>query len=340
MATSYSSDKNSIRIDHTTLTPRYSITNEESLNEGINYLNEHGYAVFSDVLSQDEININKDLLWKFFETIPGCNIRRDDPSTWSTYWPGFPSHGVVNNCGIGQSDFMWNIRSNRNIKRVYSQIWNTNELLVSFDGCGVFRDWRYDSKWKTKSGWYHVDQNPVLKPNRCCIQGFVSLTDQNEKTGGLIVVPYSHLRFAQLTQLGHRLKDFIMIPRDHPILDRGRAIGKFIQCQAGDLVLWDSRLIHCNSPAFSIEERHENEPIDLLRIVAYVCMIPTAFVQGYTIDKFRKERKLLVENNCTLTHWSTELVQTRSSGDLPKISLKKFDAYQRALILGTDFDGE
>jgi len=40
--------------------------------------------------------------------------------------------------------------------------------------------WRYDSKWKTKAGWYHVDQNPILKPNRCCIQVFVSLTNQKE----------------------------------------------------------------------------------------------------------------------------------------------------------------
>ncbi|CAF4084424.1 unnamed protein product, partial [Adineta steineri] len=55
----YSYDKDGIRIDYTALTPRYSVTNNESLNEGISYLNDHGYAVFSDVLSQDEINFNK-----------------------------------------------------------------------------------------------------------------------------------------------------------------------------------------------------------------------------------------------------------------------------------------
>ena len=205
---------------------------------------------------------------------------------------------------------MWNIRSNRNIKRVYSRVWNTNELLVSFDGCGVYRDWRYDSRWKTKGGWYHVDQNPIKKPDRCCVQGFVSLTNQNETTGGLIVIPYTHLRFAQIKELGRRPKDLIMIPRNHPILDRGRAIGKFIQCQAGDLVLWDSRLVHCNSPAFYVEERHKNEPVGFLRIVAYVSMSPTAFVRDYTLEKFRQERKLLVTNNCTLTHSSTDLIQT------------------------------
>ncbi len=85
-AISYSFDMNGIRIDHTTLTPRYSVTNNESLTDGINYLNEHGYAVFSDVLSQDEINFNKELLWRFFENIPGRHYRRDDPSTWSNNW--------------------------------------------------------------------------------------------------------------------------------------------------------------------------------------------------------------------------------------------------------------
>lgn len=209
---------------------------------------------------------------------------------------------------------MWNIRANRNIKRVYSQIWNTNELLVSFDGCGIFRDWRYDPKWKTKPGWYHVDQNPRSKPNRCCIQGFVSLTNQDETTGGLIILPQTHLRFAELNNVANRPRDFIMIPSTHQIFDQGEAIGKLVQCKAGDLVLWDSRLVHCNSPAFSIESLKENQPAELLRIVAYVSMSPVQFIRGYTLEEFRKKRKELAINNCTLTHWSTDL--TESSGKL------------------------
>jgi hypothetical protein len=204
---------------------------------------------------------------------------------------------------------MWNIRSNRNIKRVYSHIWNSNELLVSFDGCGIYRNWYYEPKWKTTTGWYHVDQNPILKPERCCIQGFISLTNQNETTGGLIVFPHTHLRFNELNDLSRRPKDFLSIPSTHSILDRGRAIGKFIQCQSGDLVLWDSRLVHCNSPAFVFEGGLKNQSIDLLRIVAYVSMSPTMFIRGHTLDQFRKKRKLLAQNNCTLTHWSTDLIE-------------------------------
>jgi ectoine hydroxylase-related dioxygenase (phytanoyl-CoA dioxygenase family) len=305
----YSLDKNQIRIDYTTLTPRFTVTNTDSINNGITYLNEHGYAIFSDIMHEDEININKELLWNFLENIPGRHIQRNDPTTWSNNWPGNGRFGVINDCGIGQSDFMWNIRSNRNIKRVYSHIWNTNELLVSFDGCGIYRNWYYEPKWKTTTGWYHVDQNPILKPDRCCIQGFISLTNQNETTGGLIVFPYTHLRFQELKDLARRPKDFVSIPSTHSILDRGHAIGKFIQCQSGDLVLWDSRLVHCNSPAFVTGERLKNQSIDLLRIVAYVSMSPTIFIRDYTLDQFRKKRKLLAQNNCTLTHWSTDLTE-------------------------------
>jgi hypothetical protein len=64
----------------------------------------------------------------------------------------------LNDQGIGQSEFLWAVRGNPNIKKVFSRIWNSDELFVSFDGAGCFRDWRLDIKWKTAGGWYHCDQ--------------------------------------------------------------------------------------------------------------------------------------------------------------------------------------
>lgn len=309
MTENYSFDKNQVRIDYTTLTPRFSVTNNDNIANGIAHLNDHGYAIFSDVMNEDDINKNKELLWDFLENIPRSSIRRNDPTTWSNNWPGNTRFGLVNTYGIGQSDFMWNVRSNRNIKRIYSQIWNTNELLVSLEGCGVFRNWYHDRNWKTSTGWYHVDQNPRLKPDLCSYQGFISLTAQNETTGGLIVFPRTHLRFKELVDVARRPKDFIPIPSMHSILDRGTAIGKLVQCQPGDYVIWDGRLVHCNSPAFISDDEFKNSSIDLLRIVGYVTMSPTRFIRDYTLDQFRAKRKILVQNNATLTHWCTDLVE-------------------------------
>ena len=135
----------------------------------------------------------------------------------------------------------------------------------------------------------------------------LSLTDQNETTGGLIVYPKTYLRFQELADLVKNTNDFAKVPDTHPVMNQGQTLGKLVHCQAGDLILWDSRTVHCNSPAVNIEKRDPNEPVDLLRIVAYVCMSPASFVQGQTLEEFREKRKQMVENNCTLTHWSTEL---------------------------------
>ncbi|CAF1469233.1 unnamed protein product [Adineta ricciae] len=330
-------DKNGLRVDDTTPSVRFSVRNQAAINEGIAHLNKYGYTVFSDVMEMERIEENKELLWQFLESIPAPynRIRRNQPSTWN-YWPGIRSHGVINTYGMGQSAFMWNIRSNRQIKRIYEQLWNRSDLLVSFEGCGIFRDWSFNETWKTEDGWNHVDQNPNSKPDRCCVQGFVSLTDQNESTGGLVVYPESHSRFSELRGLGKGSRDFVFVPATHPIFDGGRAIGKLVHCNAGDLVVWDSRTIHCNSPATVPKQNHGK--VDLLRIVAYVSMSPINLVsKQYTLDEFRFEREQMVQNNRTLTHWSTEIILGAMANPLNKqqLSLDNFTTYQRTLIFGT-----
>lgn len=73
-------------IDYTAATPRFSLNNAESFKDGINYLSEHGYAVISDVLNDDDIKECKALLWKFIETTTDGSVQRDDPQTWSNNW--------------------------------------------------------------------------------------------------------------------------------------------------------------------------------------------------------------------------------------------------------------
>ncbi|UJR19273.1 hypothetical protein I4U23_022402 [Adineta vaga] len=123
---------------------------------------------------------------------------------------------------------------------------------------------------------------------------------------------------------------------DHPIFDGGRTIGKQIHVNGGDLVVWDSRLIHCNSPA-TVPKKNYGK-VDLLRIVAYVSMSPSSLVsQQYTLDEFRLQREEMVKNNRTLTHWCTELILEAVANPLneQKLSLDKFTAYQWVLIVGT-----
>lgn len=145
-------------IDYEIPSPRFSATDHAQIQQGIEHLNENGYAVFSDVLSPDEITSNIDLIWEHFESLlPPYRIKRNDARTWDV-WPGLPHLGLLPDVGFGQSQFMWAVRGNPNVKKVFTQIWQTPELLVSFDAAGCFRDWHLNPEWKTITGWYHCDQ--------------------------------------------------------------------------------------------------------------------------------------------------------------------------------------
>ena len=82
----YARDQKGIRIDLETPSPRFSVNDERSFDDGIAYLTTHGYAVFSDVMSEEEVAANKNLLWNFLENIGGQRIQRDRPDTWSNFW--------------------------------------------------------------------------------------------------------------------------------------------------------------------------------------------------------------------------------------------------------------
>jgi len=68
------------------------------------------------------------------------------------------------------------------------------------DAVVAWRPW--DAKhpsWRPQTEGLHVDQNPFDKPDFCCVQGMVPLYDATAATGGLEVVPGTHLPKAQAT---------------------------------------------------------------------------------------------------------------------------------------------
>ncbi|CAF1465475.1 unnamed protein product [Rotaria magnacalcarata] len=336
--------KQEVAIDYDSISPRFSVYNIEELQGGIEHLNEYGYAVFSNVLNNEEVDHSVNLFWNYLENLEEpYHIQRNNSQTWDKPWPGAPHIGLVNRYGIGQSEFMWFIRGNPNVKKVFSHIWNSDELCVSFDGAGCFRNWHLNKEWKTSGGWYHCDQNPFKKPNRCSIQGLVALTDNNESTGSLVVVPESHKYFLELPSAAQERRiwgDYISVPQQHSIFKKLRP--RLVKCKAGDLVVWDSRCVHCNTPA--IVDNENNDQLELLRIVAYICMSPISmFVPDMdeykSLEEFRQLREHCVQNRSTCTHWPLQLVGAGHTVLDNKISLK-LNAYQHSLIIGTHVEHE
>ncbi|CAF4299343.1 unnamed protein product [Rotaria sp. Silwood2] len=335
---------NDVPVDYDVISPRFSIHNIEELQQGIENLNEHGYAIFSNILTNDEINHSVNLLWKYLEGLQHpYHIQRNNPETWNEPWPGTPHLGLLNDEGMGQSEFMWFIRGNPNIKKVFSHIWNSNELFVSFDGASCFRNWHLNTKWRTTSSWYHCDQNPFKKPDRCSIQGLVSLTDSDESTGGFLIVPDSHKYFSELkSKTNASLWDaYVRVPEQYPLFEKLHP--RLVKCKAGDLIVWDSRCIHCNTPAIVNSEK--NNQSELLRIAACICMSPLSmFVPDMgkykNLEEFRQLREELVRNKITCAHWPLELVvEHQELSHAGKTSLK-LNGFQHSLIIGTHVEPE
>lgn len=301
----------------------------------VEFLKEFGYVVVKGVASFEEVNEAKELLWQFLEE--NSPMRQNNPSTWGDeafQQVGLVPNGILCYKGIGQSKFLWRIRLLSKLKEAFGLIYDTEDLITSFDGGNVFRPWQAlpeyfregEEMWKTSSGWFHVDQGRDLRGLQC-VQGLVTLTDVTPATGGFCVIPKSHLYHDSLVDeaaVGPR--NFVIVPPSNAVLSKQQLLPVV---KAGDLILWDSRTIHCSTPALVHPTAPENE---LLRVAAYVAMVPRSFAT----DDIVTIREALFAANQTTSHWPhifPHSYEPQSSAVVNDIN--HIPHSQRALISGT-----
>ena len=239
----------------------------DSFNENARqYFKNNGYVAITNTLTNDEINHFKSLLWEYLEK--HTKMRKNDINTWDdNYFKDICTmidSGITGDLGIGQSEFQWYIRTHPKLLDIFVKLWNVStykDLLCSMDGICIFRPFIYNTKWKTKKcqSWFHVDQNPILKPNFTCVQGYITMYDQNENTGGTTIIPKSHLKFSNIPKyMTDEMKDTPIL-NDYVQIDKKCKYimddKKMLVClKKGDLFIWDSRLVHCSSRALSIDD--------------------------------------------------------------------------------------
>ena len=321
-----------------TASPRFDVDDPRAME----YLDQYGYVVIAGAASAAEIAEQKDRLWSFLEGLNSSGrsqINRDDPRTWEAGWPGSHTNGIITGHGFNHTEFMWSARTSPVVLRAFSKVWGvaTDELIASFDGGNVFRPTDPEAggraEWATQGGWWHVDQNSLSgHSGKCTVQGLLSYTDADETTGGLCVIPASHHHHdelcARVADLGG--KDFVLLPPSDPLLSKP---GKLVTALAGDLVLWDSRTVHCNTPATATSQGSKQAlqgPPQLKRIVAYVCHVPRSFANPATIAR----RQIAYCSNTGSTHWPQHL-QLGASGDvfgLPPQKLEDASEVVRQLV--------
>jgi len=303
--------------------PLFNIDDEASVERSLQHLREEGFVVFENILSREELQVALSELWDFLEGL-STGINRNDPNTWGNdRWPPGVETGVVYTHAVGQSRFMWNLRSKERIAKIFSKIWNApvSELLTSFDGCGLMRPTNFDANWKTAGGWYHVDQNGMKKRGDCCFQGLLNLIENMEEDPGIVLLPKSNLQFNSFFDIIACKKlestgDFVKVPAEHLLGHYKESPIVKICVPAGAFVVWNSKTVHCNTsrlvprPVIPAENTAEREAVTLERAVAYICMAPRSSVSG-KLGELLATKKKAIRNGTTTTHWPNEFIEAR-----------------------------
>jgi len=204
----------------------------------LDYLDQHGYVVFHQIATKEETAMAAELFWQHVEEITHNKVQRNKVDSWDDeLWIGDLTNGLIGTHGIGQSKFQWYVRGLPTIKQAFATIWKDSSLLTSLDGCGAFRPITGKKRWKTRGGWYHVDQNGYKKKGRHTVQGLFNVYRSHDNDGGLVVVPKSHLLFEHFFTSRPFLctsdgGDYVMFPKNLRCLGQRDQTTEFVSNQS------------------------------------------------------------------------------------------------------------
>lgn len=260
-----------------------------------NELKTNGYCILPNILSQDEIIYCKKIFYEWKNSIPNHDFIHNiiDP------------HGIYKYHNVGHTRHAWYIRTRPQIINIFQQLWNQDNLIVSFDGCC------YIPKECTKQDtcWTHTDQSSIKK-NFECYQGFVSLTSNKERT--LRVYKSSHLLHQEYFKQKNisNNKNWNLIDNEYLNAINDNKIN--LEVPAGSLVLWDSRTFHQNQYGLPNSEE---------RIVQYICYFPKN--HKLNSKKMSEKRLRYFNEKRTTSHWPCPIKvnsrQPQTYGDERKI---------------------
>lgn len=256
-------------------------------------LKEKGYCIVDNVLNYNEILHATESFKKWYNSTPNLKLSHEkmDP------------HGIFKYHEVGHQYFAWYLRTRPQIINIFQQIWDTKDLVVSFDGCCYIPS----GLNKKDNIWTHTDQ-ASNNSELTCYQSYVSLTN-NEKTT-LIVYEGSHLLHSEyFSDKPKSSGNWNLI--DHETLDKLKDSKKILKVNPGSLVIWDSRTFHQNCYGNPSEER----------LVQYLSYLPKQNPKNSKAMQ-TKRLKYFTERRTT-SHWAYPIrvnsLQPQTYGDKSKL---------------------
>ncbi|CAK7200160.1 hypothetical protein SEUCBS139899_002851 [Sporothrix eucalyptigena] len=244
-----------------------------------------GWTIVPGVLSPEKAQHYADQGYSWLESW-GLGFDRDDRNTRKPDQLPFSIRGgLYARYGLAHEQFVWDLRSEPALVDVFSKIWGTDELLVSFDGLNLsVPDSAREPTDAVFAPWAHVDQSPY-RTNLQCVQGVLNLLPNGPQDGGLTVLEGSHALYSQLWQHFDHKKGVdgwnkfeqqnLDAEMSQWLEDQGCRWVK-VCAQPGDLLLWESRTVHYGSVPSSTNDR----------FAAYVCYKPAV----HASEETKKER--------------------------------------------------
>lgn len=243
-------------------------------------LQKYGVAVVPDILNDEEIENMRKGMWDTVEYLTSkleTPLDRDNTKTWDAWFQLLPMHDMLlQTFSIGHSQFVWDIRQNPKIAKVFSKIWDCPimDLNSSFDALSFHLPPEITGKgWYQNNDWLHVDSS-FLRSNFECVQSFVTGYDINDGDASLTILEGSnnyHKKCGEEFEITN-LNDWNILTQDQIdfYLSKG-CKRKTVKAKAGSIILWDSRTVHCGTEPI-IKRKDPN-----FRLVTYMCMTPKSF---------------------------------------------------------------
>lgn len=203
------------------------------------------------------------------------------------------THGIIEFPGaLSHVDFVNRVRNHPNVLQVFSEIYQTQEpILTGFDRVNYQASANMRKlTTRDRKPWWHVDQG-WKSPRFEMVQGYVDLVgSETDEHAGLMVLEKSHLYFETLVDMQksgllkgwqpdwYRLEKGVL----EQVYSRCRMVN--VKCPKGGMVLWDSRTVHMSRP-----NRHEIDE----RFVIYSCGWPRNRLTEKDLQRREEAKRLL-----------------------------------------------
>lgn len=294
---------------------------KEDLSDLRQIIHEKGYVVIPNVINTQDIELARKGLWETLETLTSnleIPIKKEDSKSWLTFWELFPLNSMLLKQNVGHAQFVWDLRSKKKIKEIFTKLYEDDNLLVSFDGFSVH--FPFES-FKNKRGVYrgkerfHTDHSPDQTKNY--FQGIVNLYDVNEGDATLKVIEKSNQHFSKFFEEKEIKKvneNFYQMDSNDKRLDELKKVR--VMAKAGDFILWDSRTFHCGGLPLKNREKPN------FRLAVYICMAPRKWATTKQLEKKKKAfNELRMTSHCPIKTKLNPLNPRTYGKSLPNIKM-------------------